>query len=66
MWPVLRPGVDWCYDLDEDRDGMADAIPAFPNMWSDNSQDSVDHLDVEVAGAGVFTLPPALTLDING
>ena len=34
---------------------MIDAVPDHPNIWSDDSGEQMPHLDVEVAGALVFT-----------
>ena len=40
--------------------GMAEAVPDYPNVRSEGSREPIPHLDVEVAGAGVFTHAPDL------
>ena len=45
--------------------GMAESVPDQPNIWSDGSGEPIPHLDIEVAGAGVFAHFPANVFDNN-
>ena len=45
---------------------MADTVPDQPNICSDGSTDPIPHLDVEVAGVGVFAHVPANIFDNKG
>ena len=37
---------------------MAVSVPEFLSIWSDGSQDSVDHVDVEIVCSGALTTFP--------
>ena len=53
---------------DRDQDDVQDLIEAVldhPNIWSDGSMEPIPHLDVDAAGAGVFTHVPAEIFDNN-
>ena len=38
-----------------DVDHMTKLVPAAAKIWTDASRDSIDHLDVEIAGSGAFS-----------
>ena len=49
----------------EDAHDMDESVPDQPNIWSDGSREPIRHLDIEVAGAGVFAHFPAYVFDNN-
>ena len=50
------------WDQDDVQD-MVDDVPVAPNIWTDGSREPIPHLDVEIAGAGVFVHSPAIIFD---
>ena len=45
---------------------MAGSVPEQPDIWSNGSREPILHLDIEVAGAGVFYAFPSLFSTTNG
>ena len=50
------------WDQDDVQD-MIDAVPDYPNIWTDGSREPIPHLDFEIAGAGAFIHSPAIVFD---
>ena len=42
---------------------MTELVPAASNSWTHGSRDSIDHLDVEIAGSGALIDSPSVVFD---
>ena len=49
----------------DDAEDVADSVPDQPNIWSHGSREPSPHLEIEVAGAGIFAHLPSYIFDSN-